>query len=165
MASEKRKVFIAADHAGFRLKGALKEHLELLGHEVVDCGAHELDPEDDYPDFVTPLAQKVAADGNSFGVILGGSGQGEAMCANRIQGVRAAVFYGPISAKEALDREGGFSEDGYDAVRLSRRHNNANVLSMGARFVSPMEASEALRVFLGTQYTADSRHVRRLGKY
>lgn len=159
------KIYLACDHAGFRLKSALLEQLPLLGHEVEDCGAFELNPDDDYPDFVTPLAEKVAADPESFGIIAGGSGQGEAMCANRIKGVRAAVFYGPMPAHEALDREGGNSQDGYDAVRLSRRHNNANVLSLGARFVSPTQADEAVRTFLSTEYTGDERHVRRLAKY
>lgn len=165
MNEPKQIIFIAADHAGFRLKNALMEHLSISGHDVRDCGAFELDPDDDYPDFMTPLAQSVAGTPGAYGVMCGGSGQGEAMCANRVPGTRAAVFYGPISAKEALDREGGFSEDGYDAVRLSRRHNNANVLSIGARFVSVIEASEALRIFLNTEYTADPRHVRRLGKF
>ncbi|HEY0010596.1 MAG TPA: RpiB/LacA/LacB family sugar-phosphate isomerase [Candidatus Paceibacterota bacterium] len=164
MATE-AKLFIAADHAGFRLKQALIEHLSLLGYEVEDCGAFEQDSEDDYPDFVLPLAAKVAATPGAFGIVCGGSGQGEAMCANRVQGVRTAVFYGQMRVTDALDREGGFSEDGYDAVRLSRRHNNANVLSLGARFVSPLEADEAVRIFLSTEYTADERHVRRLGKY
>ena len=158
-------IFIAADHAGFRLKEALKEHLALSGYAVEDCGAFEHDPEDDYPDFITPLAHKVAGTPGAFGIAIGGSGQGEAMAANRVPGVRAAVFYGPMQAKEALDREGGFSEDGYDPVRLSRRHNDANVLSLGARFVSVLEASEALRIFLATEYTADPRHVRRIAKY
>lgn len=161
----KQIVFIAADHAGFRLKAALMEHLALLGQDVRDCGAYEPDPDDDYPDFMTPLAKSVAGTPGAYGVMCGGSGQGEAMCANRVPGVRAAVFYGPISAKEALDREGGFSEDGYDAVRLARRHNDANVLSLGARFVSILEATEALRIFLSTEYTADPRHMRRLGKF
>jgi ribose 5-phosphate isomerase B len=159
------RIFIAADHAGFRLKAALSEHLGLHGYDVEDCGALEYDPEDDYPDFVTPFAQKVAATPGSFGIVCGGSGQGEAMCANRVQGVRAAVFYGQMRVSDALDREGGFSEDGYDAVRLPRRHNNANILSLGARFISPVEADEAVRVFLNTVYTADERHVRRLRKY
>jgi len=158
-------LFLAADHAGFGLKKALLEHLSLHGYDVTDCGAFALDPEDDYPDYVTPLAQKVAATPGSYGIICGGSGQGEAMCANRVPGVRAAVFYGQMRVTGALDREGGFSEDGYDAVRLSRRHNDANVLSLGARFISPVEADEAVRVFLHTAYTADVRHVRRLGKY
>ena len=162
---EKKVIYIAADHAGFRLKEALKEHLSLLGHDMRDMGAHELNPEDDYPDFVTPLAREVAAATGAVGIVLGGSGQGEAMAANRVPGVRAAVFYGLMPVTDALDREGGFSEDGYDAVRLSRRHNDANVLSIGARFVSAIEAEEAVRIFLDTPYTAHPRHVRRLSKY
>lgn len=159
------KIYLACDHAGFGLKTALMEQLSLLGYETEDCGAYEMNPDDDYPDFVTPLAEKVVADTGSFGIIAGGSGQGEAMCANRIKGIRAAVFYGPMAAHETLDREGGHSQDGYDAVRLSRRHNNANVLSIGARFVSPAQADEAMRTFLNTEYTADERHVRRLQKF
>lgn len=159
------KIYLACDHAGFALKNVLSEQLALQGHEVEDCGAYELNPDDDYPDFVTPLAKKVADDAGSFGIIAGGSGQGEAMCANRVHGIRAAVFYGPMPAYEALDREGGHSQDGYDAVRLSRRHNDANVLSLGARFVSPAQADEAVRTFLSTEYTQDERHVRRLAKF
>jgi ribose 5-phosphate isomerase B len=114
---------------------------------------------------VKPLCEKVLADEGSFGIVAAGSGQGEAMCANRMPGIRAAVFYGPMPAHEALDREGGFSQDGYDAVRLSRRHNDANVLSIGARFVSPAQADQAVRTFLTTEFTGDERHVRRLGKF
>jgi ribose 5-phosphate isomerase B len=158
-------IYLAADHAGFRLKGVLHEQLTLLGHIVTDCGAFERNPDDDYPDFVQPLVEKVVADEGSYGIICAGSGQGEAMCANRTSGIRAAVFYGPMPAHEALDREGGFSQDGYDAVRLSRRHNNANVLSIGARFVSPAQADEAIRTFLTTEFTGDERHVRRLAKF
>jgi ribose 5-phosphate isomerase B len=159
------KIYLAADHAGFGLKNALLEHLPILGHNVEDVGAFTYDPDDDYPDFVKPLCEKVLAEAGSFGIICAGSGQGEGMCANRVPGIRAAVFYGPMPAHEVLDREGGFSQDGYDAVRLSRRHNNANVLSIGARFVSPAQADEAIRTFLGTEYTGDERHVRRLGKF
>ncbi|MDB5190055.1 MAG: ribose-5-phosphate isomerase [Parcubacteria group bacterium] len=159
------KIYLSCDHAGFRLKSALLEHLPLLGHEVEDCGAYELNPDDDYPDFVTPMAHKVAADTGAFGIICGGSGQGEAMCANRIPGVRAAVFYGPMRVTETLDREGGHSENGLDAVRLPRRHNNANILSIGARFVSITEASEAAEEFIKTDFTGDERHVRRLEKF
>lgn len=159
------KIYLACDHAGFRLKGALLEQLPLLGHEVEDCGAFQLDPEDDYPDYVEPLAQKVLGDPGSYGIVCAGSGQGEAMCANRIPGIRAAVFYGPMPAHEALDKEGGFSQDGYDAVRLSRRHNDANILSIGSRFVSPTQADEAVRTFLTTEFTGDERHIRRLGKF
>jgi ribose 5-phosphate isomerase B len=159
------KIYLACDHAGFRLKSALLEHLPLTGYDVVDCGADVLDPEDDYPDFVTPFAKQVAEDDDSFGIVCGGSGQGEAMCANRIRGARTAVFYGEMRVTDALDKEGGFSEDGFDCVRLPRRHNDANILSIGARFVSITEASEAVRIFLTTEFTGDERHVRRLGKY
>ncbi|HEX2792550.1 MAG TPA: RpiB/LacA/LacB family sugar-phosphate isomerase [Candidatus Paceibacterota bacterium] len=159
------KVLLASDHAGFALKAVFLEHLPLLGHEVEDMGAFELDPVDDYPDFVRPLAERVAREEGTFGIILGGSGQGEAMCANRVPGVRAAVFYGKMRVTSALDSEGGFSEDGFDAVRLPRRHNDANVLSIGARFVSAVEAEEAVSVFLATEFKEDEeRHRRRIEK-
>ncbi|MDD2657320.1 MAG: RpiB/LacA/LacB family sugar-phosphate isomerase [Candidatus Pacebacteria bacterium] len=169
------KVFIAGDHAGYALKQALVEHLTTLGHEVEDMGAHASDPEDDYPDFVTPLARRVAdelgaphsakATQDTRGIIIGGSGQGEAMCANRVSGVRAAVFYGLARVTAALDIEGGHSEDGYDLVRLARRHNDANVLSIGARFVSGEEAEEAVHLFLETPFSDSPRHSRRLAKF
>ena len=159
------KIFFAADHAGFDLKNALVEHAQTLGHEIEDLGAHELNPEDDYPDYMTPCAKKVAETPGAFGVLLGGSGQGEAMCANRVKGARAAVYYGPMRVTHALDIEGARSEDGFDAVRLPRRHNDANVLSIGARFVSGSEALQALRVFLETPFSGAERHKRRLAKF
>lgn len=159
------KVYFAADHAGFALKNALIEHVRTLGYDVEDLGASSLDPDDDYPDYVTPLAKRVAAEPDACGIIVAGSGQGEAMCANRIPGVRAAVFYGPMSVTAALDMEGGHSEDGYDAVRLPRRHNDANVLSIGARFVSGNHADEAVRIFLETPFSGSPRHARRLAKF
>lgn len=159
------KLFIASDHAGYVLKNALVEHLGTLGYDIEDLGAHTLDPEDDYPDFVTPLAKRVAGEPGSRGIIIGGSGQGEAMCANRVQGVRAAVFYGEMKVTAALDIEGGNSEDGYDLVRLARRHNDANVLSIGTRFVSGKEAETAVHIFLTTPFSDSARHTRRLAKY
>lgn len=159
------KVLFASDHAGFDLKNALVEHLRTLGYDVEDLGALTLEPEDDYPDLMTPLARRIAAEPDARGIIIGGSGQGEAMCANRIPGVRAAVFYGPMHVTAALDIEGGRSEDGYDAVRLPRRHNDANVLSIGARFVSGEQADEAVRIFLETPFSASPRHARRLAKF
>ncbi len=160
------KIYLAGDHAGFRLKKAMSEHLPILGYDVVDLGPEALDPEDDYPDYVTPLAQRIAAEPDTIGIILAGSGQGEAMCANRVKGIRCAVFYGKMSAVDALDAEGGHAQDGFDTVRLARRHNNANVLSIGARFVSPEDAEAAVRVFLDTAFdTTASRHERRLGKF
>lgn len=159
------KIFIAADHAGFALKNALAEHLRTLGYEVEDFGAFHNDGEDDYPDFVTPLAKRVADEVGTYGIIIGGSGQGEAMCANRISGVRSAVFYGPMRVTAALEIEGGHSEDGYDLMRLARRHNDANVLSIGARFVSGEEAEEAVHIFLETPFSDSPRHTRRLAKF
>ncbi len=159
------KLFIAADHAGFALKNALAEHLRTLGYDVEDMGAHTLDHEDDYPDFMTPLAKRIAEEPNARGILVGGSGQGEAMCANRVRGIRAAVFYGEMKVTAALDVEGGHSEDGYDLVRLARRHNDANVLSIGARFVSGEEAEEAVHIFLETPFSASTRHAHRLAKF
>jgi len=159
------KIYFAADHAGFALKNALVEQVRTLGYEIEDLGAHTLDAEDDYPDFVTPCAEKVAALTGTFGIIVGGSGQGEAMCANRIHGIRAAVFYGEERVTAALDVEGGHSEDGFDSVRLARRHNDANVLSIGARFVGGEEASRAVHIFLDTPFSGAPRHVRRLAKF
>lgn len=158
-------VYFAADHAGFDLKRALLAHVRTLGHEVEDLGATVLNPEDDYPDYVTPLAERVAALPGTFGVIIGGSGQGEAMAANRVRGARAAVFYGPARVTAALEIEGGQSEDAYDAIRLARRHNDANILSIGARFVSGGEADEAVRLFLETPFSGSERHTRRLAKF
>lgn len=160
------KIYLTGDHAGFRLKKALAEHLPVLGYDVIDLGPTELDPEDDYPDYVNPLAARIAEEPDAVGIILAGSGQGEAMAANRIQGVRAAVFYGKMAAVDALDAEGGHTQDGYDTVRLARRHNNANILSIGARFVSPEDADAAVRIFLTTPFDNDApRHERRLGKF
>jgi ribose 5-phosphate isomerase B len=159
------KVYFAADHAGYALKNALMEHVRTRGYEVEDMGAFELNPEDDYPDFMTPLAERVATDPDAVGIIVGGSGQGEAMCANRVKGIRAAVFYGPREVTAALDIEGGHSEDGFDAIRLPRRHNDANVLSIGARFVSGEDADEAVRIFLDTPFSDSPRHSRRLAKF
>ena len=158
-------IFLAGDHAGFRLKAALAAQLPLAGHDVEDLGPFEFNPDDDYPDFSGPLAQKVADTPGSVGIICAGSGQGEAMCANRVVGVRAAVFYGKMPATDVLDKEGARSEDGFDAVRLPRKHNNANVLSIGTRFVSALDAEEAVRIFLATPFSDDERHARRIAKF
>ncbi len=141
------KIYLATDHAGFDLKEALKSHLSLNGYEVEDCGAHTLDPADDYPDFIIPAAQKVAEDADSLGIIMGGSGQGEAMAANRVKGVRAAVYYdGPL-----------------DIVELSRTHNNANILSLGARFVSAEKARTVVDLWLKKSFEG-GRHQHRIEK-
>jgi ribose 5-phosphate isomerase B len=147
------------------LKERLLTFVHDLGHDVEDFGATELDSDDDYPDFVTLVAERVAHETDAIGIVIGGSGQGEAMCANRVQGVRAAVFYGPRDIREERELEGGTSIDEYEPVRLSREHNNANVLSIGSRFVSPEEAEQAVRVFLDTQFSEGARHVRRLAQF
>ena len=141
------KIHIATDHAGLELKNIIKEHLINEGYNVTDHGAHEYDALDDYPDFIFPCAKAVAADQQSRGIILGGSGQGEAMAANRIKGVRAAVYYGS-------ERE---------IIRLSREHNNANVLSLGARFISDQEIYNIIETWLDEPFDG-GRHQRRIDK-
>ncbi|MEZ4156986.1 MAG: RpiB/LacA/LacB family sugar-phosphate isomerase [Candidatus Paceibacterota bacterium] len=143
------KIHLAADHAGFELKEAVKQFLLEQGREVEDHGAFELNKKDDYPDFVAPCAEAVASDSGALGIIFGGSGQGEAMVANRHEGVRAAVYYG---GKQEI-------------VRLSREHNNANVLSIGARFVDTDEALSVIKLWLELPFSNDERHVRRLAKF
>tara|TARA_B100000959_G_scaffold166173_1_gene173992 strand:- start:2606 stop:3043 length:438 start_codon:yes stop_codon:yes gene_type:complete len=140
-------IHLATDHAGLELKNAIKDYLIGKGHEVTDHGAHEYDAQDDYPDFIFPCARAVAVDPESRGIILGGSGQGEAMAANRIKGVRAAVYYGS-------ERQ---------IARLSREHNNANVLSLGARFISEQEIYDIIETWLDEPFEG-GRHQRRIEK-
>lgn len=143
------KILLASDHAGYELKQLLAAWLrDEEDHEVQDMGPHTLEPEDDYPDYIIPLAKKVAQNKDIFGIILGFSGQGEAMAANRVKGARAAVYYG--GSEELL--------------RLTREHNNANILSLGAKFLTPMEAKEAIIIWLSTDFTGAPRHVRRIEK-
>ena len=141
------KIHLATDHAGLDLKNTIKEFLLGKGYDVTDHGAHEYDALDDYPDFIFPCARAVAADSSSRGIILGGSGQGEAMAANRIKGVRAAVFYnGPE-----------------EIIKLSREHNNANILSLGARFMSEEEIYKIIELWLEEPFEG-GRHERRIAK-
>ncbi len=142
------RIFLASDHAGFALKNALADFLRNKSFEVEDTGPAALDPGDDYPDFCTPLAQKVAQNKDSFGVLVGFSGQGEAMAANRVAGARAAVYYGG-------DEE---------ILKLSREHNDANILSLGAQFLTEEEAEKALALWLATPFSNEERHLRRIQK-
>ncbi len=142
------QIYIASDHAGFELKSALISFLKELGHEVEDCGASIYKEDDDYPDFIMPCAQKVAQNKGSFGIVIGGSGQGEAIAANRIKGVRAAVYYG-----------GDIS-----VVPTARTHNDANILSFGARFINGESAKMVVELFLTTPFSGEERHVRRNAK-
>ncbi|MEK7599932.1 MAG: RpiB/LacA/LacB family sugar-phosphate isomerase [Patescibacteria group bacterium] len=158
------KLAITTDHAGFEALQQLKTYLESLGHECVDYGPTEFAAEDDYPDFMFPAARAVADGECEAGVILGGSGQGEAMAANRIKGARCALFYGPVAAKTAIDAEGTLSDDPYEILRLSRQHNHANILSLSARFLSLEEMQKAIVIWLDTPYSDVERHVRRVHK-
>ncbi len=158
-------VYIATDHAGFALKEILVEFLTRKGYAVHDLGAATLDPVDDYPTLIAPCAEAIAADPAAFGIILGSSGQGEAMVANKTSGVRAAVFYGEVTAADSLDAKGTPPTDGYDIVRVARNHNNANILSLGARFITQEQAETAVSLFLETPFSAEERHQRRINEF
>ncbi len=159
------KIYTGTDHVGYEFKNKLIVHLKSLGYEVEDKGAFVFDKNDDYPDFITPVAKAVANDSESIGIILGGSGQGEAMCANRIKGVRASVFYGLKKAVLPVDVTGRESLDIFETICLSREHDCANVLSLGMRFISENEATTAVDLFLNTKYSSEERHLRRINKF
>ncbi len=147
------KIYLGTDHAGFKKKEKLKKYLESLDKfEIIDCGAFKYDSTDDYPDFIKPVAESVSKDlkngNNNLGFIFGGSGQGEAIVANRVKGIRAVVYYGgPI-----------------EIIKLSREHNNANILSFGARFLSQKDIIEMTTLWLSTEFTNSDRHIRRIEK-
>jgi ribose 5-phosphate isomerase B len=146
-------IHIGADHAGFYMKEALVNYLRRINYEVIDHGAHHFDKFDDYPDFVVPVAQAVADRPHTVkGIIIGGSGQGEAMAANQFPNVRAAVFYGDKFFQ------------GTDIVKFSREHNDANIFSIGARFVSNREAKAAVKVWLNTPFSGEYKYIRRIKK-
>ena len=141
-----KTIVLATDHAGFELKEHVKRFLTKRGYDIKDFGALEYDALDDYPDFILPAA-KYISEHKLIGIIFGGSGQGEAMAANRIKGIRAAVFYnGPN-----------------EIVELSRLHNNANILSIGARFVSNQEVEKVIELWLSTDFE-EGRHEKRINK-
>ena len=140
------RIHVAADHAGFDLKTAVTEHLTALGHEVVDHGAHVYDPQDDYPAFCLEAAQAVVADPGSLGLVIGGSGNGEQIAANKVLGVRAALAWSVQTA------------------RLAREHNDANVMGLGARMHPRAEALAIVNAFIAEPFSADERHQRRIGQ-
>ena len=158
------KVYLGTDHAVFELKEAVKKFLQEKGYEVEDCGAYEFDKSDDYTQFITPVAEKINANPEDKGIIFGGSGQGEAMLANKFPKVRAVVFYGPHKPVSAIDASGETSEDPYAIISLSRKHNNANILSFGARFVTEEEVLKAVEIWLTTEFSGVERHQRRIEK-
>jgi ribose 5-phosphate isomerase B len=142
------KVYIGSDHAGFELKRHLISYLSTLSHESYDCGPYDYIHDDDYPDYISKVAKEVSIDPDSMGIVIGYSGQGEAMVANRFPNIRCAVFYG--GPKHILT--------------LSREHNNANMISFGANFVTTDEAKAALELWLHTKFTGEERHERRIKK-
>ncbi|HET9098101.1 MAG TPA: RpiB/LacA/LacB family sugar-phosphate isomerase [Candidatus Saccharimonadales bacterium] len=158
------RIAITTDHAGFEALQSLQVHIESLGHTCLSFGPEHFDPQDDYPDFMFPAAKAVANGDADAGVILGGSGQGEAMAANRIKGVRCAVFYGPVAPRHPIDAHGHVSDDPYEIIKLSRLHNDANVLSLGSRFLDMEEMKLAVSVWLEMSFSGEERHLRRIGK-
>jgi ribose 5-phosphate isomerase B len=138
------RVYLGSDHAGYELKSALIEWLGTAGHEAVDCGPPGYHPQDDYPVYVMRAATSVAADPGSLGIVIGGSGNGEQIAANKIQGIRAALAWTIETAK------------------LARLHNDANILSLGARMYPVAEAVGFAQAFLDTAFSGEPRHARRL---
>ncbi len=138
------RVYLGSDHAGFELKAAIIAWLGEAGHEAVDCGPASYDPQDDYPVYVLRAAEGAIGDPGSLGIVIGGSGNGEQIAANKVHGVRAALAWTAETA------------------RLARQHNDANVLSLGAREYSLADAVSFARIFIETPFSGDARHARRL---
>ncbi|MCX5090257.1 ribose-5-phosphate isomerase [Streptomyces sp. NPDC059441] len=138
------RVYLGSDHAGFELKNHLVEWLKAAGHEPVDCGPLIYDAQDDYPPFCLRAAERAAADPEALGIVIGGSGNGEQIAANKVDGVRAALAWSEETAS------------------LGRQHNNANVVAVGARMHTQEEATKFVEVFLSTPFSGDERHVRRI---
>jgi|SRR3954466_13776588 ribose 5-phosphate isomerase B len=138
------RVHIGSDHAGYDLKNYLVENLTDDGYDVVDHGPAAYDAEDDYPVYCIPAAEGAVADPGSLGIVVGGSGNGEQIAANKVKGTRAALAYNE------------------DTARLAREHNDANVISIGARMHSETEALDLVRLFLSTPFSNDPRHLRRI---
>lgn len=155
--SSPKKIYVGSDHAGFGFKEKLIPYLKELGYEVEDKGAFEYNEEDDYPDFIIPVAREVSRRPNDVkGIIFGGSGQGEAMAANKFSDVRAAVYYGQGQCV--------VEEENESVIKLSREHNDANVLSLGARFITEEEMKKVVKEWLDTTFVGNARHKRRLSK-
>jgi ribose 5-phosphate isomerase B len=139
------RVYLGSDHAGLELKNVLIEHVRGLGHDPIDCGPFVYDPEDDYPPFCLDAAQRTVADPGSLGVVIGGSGNGEQIAANKVHGVRCALAWSTETAQ------------------LGREHNDANLMSVGARMHTAEEAAGFVETFLATPFSEGARHIRRIG--
>ena len=143
------KIYIASDHAGFDLKTHLISYLESGGFEMIDCGPKEKVAGDDYPDWISKVAIEVSKNpDDTKGIVIGYSGQGEAIVANKFKNIRAGVYYGGPA----------------EIITLLREHNNSNVLSLSAKLLTPAEASKAVDLWLNTAFSNDPRHIRRIQK-
>jgi ribose 5-phosphate isomerase B len=138
------RIHLATDHAGFELKNALASHLQTLGHEVIDHGAWAYDPDDDYPPFCFAAGQAVVSQPGSLGIVIGGSGNGEQIAANKVRGVRAALAWN------------------VETARLARRHNDANVIGLGARQLTTEQAIAIVEAFISEPFQDEDRHSRRI---
>ncbi|MEV7231392.1 ribose-5-phosphate isomerase [Polymorphospora sp. NPDC051019] len=138
------RVYLGADHAGFELKAHLANHLAKQGYDLVDVGPHHYDPDDDYPVFCLHAGARVVADEGSLGIVIGGSGNGEQIAANKVDGVRAALAWN------------------VDTAQLARQHNDANVVAIGARQHTLDEATAIVEAFLATPFSGNDRHARRI---
>jgi len=142
-------IYLATDHRGFELKEKIKTWLDEWGYEYEDMGAHQYKQEDDYPDFISQAAKKVSQKPDEArAIILGGTGQGEAIVANKFKGVRAVVYYGGVE----------------EIVIMAKEHNNSNILSLGASFLDEFAARAMIRIWLETDFSGDERHKRRISK-
>jgi ribose 5-phosphate isomerase B len=138
------RIHIGSDHAGLDFKNVIVKHLQSQGHNVVDHGPHTLDPLDDYPVFCIPAAEAVANEPGSLGIVLGGSGNGEQIAANKVKGIRAALAWS------------------IDTAKLARQHNDANILSIGGRMHTPEFSLELVDAFIAEPFSNDERHIRRI---
>ncbi|NLU66388.1 ribose-5-phosphate isomerase [Streptomyces sp. HNM0574] len=138
------RVYLGSDHAGYELKNHLVDWLKSAGHEPVDCGPHIYDADDDYPPFCLRAAERTVADGEALGIVIGGSGNGEQIAANKVKGARCALAWSEETAA------------------LGREHNNANLVSIGARMHTTDEAVKFVETFLKTPYSEGERHTRRI---
>ena len=142
-----KKIYLSGDHAGFKLKEKLKLWLEKQGFKIEDLGPHKYNKNDDYPDFVIPMARKVAKNPHSPGLIIAGSGQGEAIATNKVKGIKAGLYHGGSTK----------------IIQTGRAHDDLNILCFGSKFVTEKEAKQAIRIFLKTKFEG-GRHSRRLRK-
>ncbi|MDO3702058.1 ribose-5-phosphate isomerase [Micromonospora sp. C28SCA-DRY-2] len=140
------RVYLGSDHAGFELKVHLANHLATQGYDVVDVGPHAFDPDDDYPAFCLHTGDRVVADAGSLGVVIGGSGNGEQIAANKVAGVRAALAWN------------------IETAQLAREHNDANIVAVGARQHTLADATAIVEAFLATPFSGNERHARRIAQ-